>query len=59
MPLDSNHWLTRAHQARTVAEWIREREAKELLIDIAERYERIAEIAKHKALFGFAQQTSR
>jgi len=45
MPLDPDHWRVRAEQARTVAEWIREPEAKQLLLEVAQRYERIAQIA--------------
>jgi hypothetical protein len=50
MPLDVDHWRARAEQARTVAEWISNAEAKTLLLEVAERYERIAQIATASAL---------
>ena len=50
MPLDVDHWRVRAAQARTVAKWISDPEAKGLLLEVAQRYDRIAQIAKAKAL---------
>jgi len=42
--LGREHWLQRARAAREVAGWIRSPEAKHLLMEIAERYEKIADI---------------
>ena len=46
MPPQPIHWRTRALKARMVADWISDPEVKALLLEIAERYERIAEIAE-------------
>jgi hypothetical protein len=43
--LDPKHWHERAKNARAVAEWMKNGEAKRLLLEVAERYERIAELA--------------
>lgn len=40
------HWSERARNARAVAEWMANPEARGLLLEIAERYERIAELAQ-------------
>jgi hypothetical protein len=50
MRLNTQHWNFRADHARITARWIGDAEAKRLLAEIAERYERIAEIANVKAL---------
>ena len=43
------HWLERATQARTMAEGIRDAEAKRAMLAIAENYERIAKRAEARA----------
>jgi hypothetical protein len=45
MQLEAEHWLGRATNARQMAEWVSDPDAKRLLLEIAERYERVAEIA--------------
>jgi hypothetical protein len=42
--LGPEHWIERARQARKVAGWVSSPEARRLLLEIAERYERIGEI---------------
>jgi hypothetical protein len=46
MSLDASHWRERAKQARTVADWMDNEEAKCLLSEVAELYEKIAQIAE-------------
>jgi hypothetical protein len=41
------HWRERARNARAVAAWMQNSEAKSLLLEIAERYERIAMLAQN------------
>ena len=48
--LGSKHWLQRAENARSVAEWINDPEGKRLLLEIAERYERLARIPAAQVL---------
>jgi hypothetical protein len=43
--LEREHWLARAMNARQMAEWVSDPEAKRLLVEIAERYEKVAEMA--------------
>ena len=43
--LRSGHWLERAENARKVANWLGNPEARRLLLEVAERYERIAALA--------------
>jgi hypothetical protein len=45
MMLEREHWLERGKNARQMAEWVSVPEVKRLLVEIAERYERIAEMA--------------
>jgi len=52
MQLEPKHWLGRATNARQMAEWVSDPEAKRLLLEIAERYEKIAEIAAQKLRSG-------
>ena len=39
---DSKHWLGRAAEARTVAEEMRDSEARRIMLEIAQSYDRIA-----------------
>ena len=48
--LRAEHWEMRALHARTVANWIADKEARLLLMEVAERYEQIARIAETKPL---------
>ena len=41
------HWRERARNARAVAGWLQNPEAKSLLLEVAERYERIAMLAQN------------
>jgi hypothetical protein len=43
--LGPNHWLERAQNAHTVARWLGNPEARRLLLEVAQRYERIALLA--------------
>jgi hypothetical protein len=52
MQLEPEHWMGRATNARQMAEWVSDPEAKRLLLEIAERYERIAEIAAQRLRSG-------
>ena len=45
MMLEREHWIERATNARQMAEWVSDPDAKRLLVEIAERYERVAEMA--------------
>jgi hypothetical protein len=45
MMLEREHWLERGKNARQMAEWVSDPDAKRLLLEIAERYERVAEMA--------------
>jgi hypothetical protein len=42
--LESQHWLGRARHACKIADWTSSSDGKRLLLEIAERYERIAKI---------------
>lgn len=48
--LGEDHWKKRAKDARTVAGWLGDDEAKRLLLIVADRYEKIAKIAASKPL---------
>ena len=48
--LNRKHWLMRAEHARTTASWMEDRGARRLLIEIAERYQRLAEMPKAYAM---------
>jgi len=52
MALGTRHWRERAEHARTVAAWLKNSEAKRLLLEVAERYERIAKISERETLGG-------
>jgi hypothetical protein len=40
---DAGHWLSRAEETRTIAEIMTDLEARRIMFDIAEGYDRLAE----------------
>jgi hypothetical protein len=42
---DAGHWWSRAEETRTIAELMNDPEAKRIMFDIAEGYDRLAERA--------------
>jgi hypothetical protein len=40
---DAEHWLSRAEETRTIAEIMTDPEARRIMFDIAEGYDRLAE----------------
>jgi O-methyltransferase involved in polyketide biosynthesis len=46
---DAEHWWGRAEEARTIAEIITDPEARRIMFDIAEGYDRLAERAAERA----------
>jgi len=42
---DAEHWWSRAEETRTIAEIITDAEARRIMFDIAEGYDRLAERA--------------
>lgn len=42
---DAEHWLSRAEETRTIAEIMTDSEARRIMFDIAEGYDRLAERA--------------
>ena len=42
---DTEHWLSRAEETRTIAEIMTDPEARQIMFDIAEGYDRLAERA--------------
>lgn len=46
---DAEHWWGRAEEARTIAEFMNDPEAKRIMFDIAEGYDRLAEHAAERA----------
>ena len=42
---DAEHWWSRAEETRTIAEIMTDPEAKQIMFDIAEGYDRLAERA--------------
>lgn len=42
---DIKHWYSRAEETRTIAEWIDDPEARRIMSDIADGYDRLAERA--------------
>ena len=42
---DAEHWWSRAEETRTIAEIMTDPEAKQIIFDIAEGYDRLAERA--------------
>lgn len=49
---DAEHWWGRAEEARTIAEIITDPEARRIMFDIAESYDRLAERAAERASDG-------
>jgi hypothetical protein len=49
---DSAHWKRRAEEARRVAEQLDDPAAKATMVEIAESYERLAEMAALRELTG-------
>ena len=46
---DAEHWWSRAEEARTIAEIMTDTEARRIMFDIAEGYDRLAERAAERA----------
>ena len=46
---DAEHWWGRAEEARTIAEIMTDPEARRIMFDIAEGYDRLAERAAERA----------
>lgn len=45
---DAEHWWSRAEEARTIAEFMSDPEARRIMFDIAEGYDRLAERAAER-----------
>jgi hypothetical protein len=45
---DPSHWRQRAQEARAEAEKLSDASMKQAMLEIAARYERLAEIAEHR-----------
>jgi hypothetical protein len=45
---DAEHWWSRAEETRTIAEIMTDAEAKRIMFDIAEGYDRLAERAAER-----------
>jgi hypothetical protein len=45
---DAEHWWSRAEETRTIAELMNDPEARRIMFDIAEGYERLAERATER-----------
>ena len=45
---DAEHWWGRAEEARTIAEFMNDPEARRIMFDIAEGYDRLAERAAER-----------
>jgi hypothetical protein len=45
---DAEHWLSRAEETRTIAEIMTDPEARLIMFDIAEGYDRLAERAAER-----------
>ena len=45
---DAEHWWSRAEETRTIAEFMNDPEAKRIMFDIAEGYDRLAERAAER-----------
>jgi hypothetical protein len=45
---DAEHWLSRAEETRTIAEIMTDPEARRIMFDIAEGYDRLAERADER-----------
>lgn len=46
---DAEHWWGRAEETRTIAEFMNDPEARRIMFDIAEGYDRLAERAAERA----------
>jgi hypothetical protein len=46
MPEKAEYWRTRAQEAKAEAEKMHDPECKEIMLDIAKAYERIADVAR-------------
>jgi hypothetical protein len=46
---DAEHWWSRAEETRTIAEIMTDTEARRIMFDIAEGYDRLAERAVERA----------
>lgn len=46
---DPEHWLSRAEEIRTIAEFMNDPEASRIMFDIAAGYDRLAERAAERA----------
>jgi hypothetical protein len=46
---DAEHWWSRAEETRTIAEIMTDPEAKQIMFDIAEGYDRLAARAAERA----------
>jgi hypothetical protein len=49
---DAEHWWSRAEETRTIAEIMNDPEAKRIMFDIAEGYDRLAERAAERTSSG-------
>jgi hypothetical protein len=48
-PDDPKHWRERADEARAVAEIVRDPDAKQAMLKVAEGYERLVKLAEEEA----------
>jgi hypothetical protein len=46
---DPTHWRSRAERARTIADLMGDPDAKRMMLDVAENYEKLALFAEHRA----------
>jgi rubrerythrin len=49
---DPHHWRIRAEQARTHADQLTDQKSKEMMIEIADSYDRLAKRAQERAKSG-------
>jgi hypothetical protein len=49
---DAEHWWSRAEEARTIAEIMTDPEARQIMFDIADGYDRLAERAAERIANG-------